>query len=95
MATEKGERVLIRVCVCVCVFVFSVCVCVFGVCMCVVNMAQTCTHGPNLYILVRDVTQRVNFGQFMDCPGRSMDPCLEQAIHGFPAVPSPAFYSIL
>ena len=78
MATEKGERVLIRVCVFVCVFVFSVC------------MYVCSEHGPNLYILVRDVTQSVNFGQFMDCPGRSMDPCLDQAIHGLPAVPSPS-----
>ena len=67
-------------CMCVCV-----CVCV---CMCVWCLSVCSEHGPNL--LVQDVTQSVNFGQSMDCPGRSMDPCLEQAIHGLPTVPSPS-----
>ena len=66
-----------------CLFLVCVCMCVW--CVYVYN-----EHGPNLYILVRDVTQSMNFGQFMDCPGRSMDPCLEQAIYGLPAVPSPS-----
>ena len=64
----------------VCVYVCLVCVCVCS------------EHGPNLYILVRDVTvvQSVSFGQSMDCPGRNMDQCLELAIHGLSAVPSPS-----
>ena len=62
--------------------------------MCVWCVYVCSEHGPNLYILVRDVPQSVNFGQFMDCPGRSMDPCLEQAIHGLPTVPSPTILGL-